>query len=111
MDKLRKQNKRKLRVRTKIKGISNRPRLSVYRSNKNIYAQIVDDTKGTTLASASSLKLKETGAKAAEKVGSNIAKSATKKGTKTVVFDRGQYKYHGQIKALAESARKNGLEF
>jgi len=103
------------RVRSKIVGTSEVPRLCVFRSNTNIYAQIIDDEKGITLVSASSLdkelNLKNNNIEAASKVGESLAKKATKAGIKTVVFDRGGYMYHGKVKALAEAARDNGLEF
>lgn len=108
--------KRHGRVRKNISGTSECPRLNVFRSNKHIYAQLIDDVKGYTLASASSsekeLSLDSTSTvEAAEKVGELIAKRATDKGYKKVVFDRGGYLYHGRIKALADSARSAGLEF
>lgn len=108
--------KRTERVRAKLLGTMNNPRLSVFRSNKFTYAQIVDDERGITLVSASEVDLKKpdsTGTKAekAELVGQILAKKATKKGIIEVVFDRGSYKYHGRIKKLAESARKEGLKF
>ncbi|MFS8651366.1 MAG: 50S ribosomal protein L18 [Caldibacillus sp.] len=108
--------KRHARIRAKISGTPERPRLSVYRSNKHIYAQLIDDTKGVTLVSASTLDkdfdLENTNnLEAAQKVGELIAKKAVEKGYKSVVFDRSGYLYHGRIKALAESARENGLEF
>ncbi len=104
------------RVRKKISGTESRPRLNVYRSNKNIYAQLIDDEKKVTLASASTnekdLNLDSKGnIEAAEKVGTLIAERAIDKGYKTIVFDRGGYLYHGRVKALAESAREAGLEF
>lgn len=103
------------RVRSKIVGTSEVPRLCVYRSNTNIYAQIIDDEKGITLVSASSLdkelKLKNANIEAATKVGESVAKKAVKAGIKKVVFDRGGYLYHGRVKALAEACRENGLEF
>ena len=109
---------RHFRVRNKISGTEIRPRLNVFRSNKNIYAQIVDDTKGITLVSASSndadLKGQVTngGDKAAAKaVGQSVAKKALEKGIEVVVFDRGGYVYHGRVKELAESAREAGLKF
>ncbi|HLV49869.1 MAG TPA: 50S ribosomal protein L18 [Erysipelothrix sp.] len=106
--------RRHIRVRNKVSGTPERPRLSVYRSNGNIYAQIIDDVKGNTIVSASSLSLKlENGGniEAAKKVGTEIAKLALDKEIKAVVFDRGGYLYHGRIKALADSAREAGLEF
>ena len=103
------------RVRSKIVGTSEVPRLCVFRSNTNIYAQIIDDEKGITLVSASSLdkelKLKNANIEAATKVGESLAKKAVKAGIKKVVFDRGGYLYHGRVKALAEACRENGLEF
>ncbi|TFD99358.1 MULTISPECIES: 50S ribosomal protein L18 [Jeotgalibacillus] len=108
--------KRHARVRTTITGTEQRPRLNVYRSNKHIYAQLIDDVNGVTLASAST-KDKELGlesggnVEAATKVGEAIAKRAAEKGMKSVVFDRGGYLYHGRVKALADAARENGLEF
>jgi len=106
------------RVRKKIKGTPERPRLNVFRSLNNIYAQIIDDTKGHTLVAASTLdealrgKLKNGGNKeAAREVGKLIAQKAIDKGIKKVVFDRGGYIYHGRVKELAEAAREAGLEF
>ena len=108
--------KRHLRVRKKVSGTPERPRLSVYRSEKNIYAQIIDDTTGTTLVSASSLdadlKANYGGNKdAAKAVGQAVAKKALAAGIENVVFDRGGYVYHGRVAALAEGAREGGLEF
>ncbi len=111
MKKLTKKQKRTRRNRYQIKSNDNRARLSVFRSNKNLYAQIIDDVEGKTLAAASSSKSKKTGVEAAQEVGKEIAEKAKKAKVKEVVFDRGGYKYHGQVKALAESARENGLEF
>ncbi len=104
--------RRAFRVRNRIKR-SGRLRLSVFRSLKHIYAQIIDDEKGVTLAAASSLALKLKGPKTevARQVGLALAKEALAKGIKQVVFDRGPYKYHGRVKALAEGAREGGLEF
>ncbi len=104
------------RVRNKISGTTETPRLNVFRSNSNIFAQIIDDTKGATLVSASSidkeLSLKNGGnVEAAIKVGELIAKRAKKAKITEVVFDRGGYLYHGRVKALAEAARENGLKF
>ncbi|SHF02038.1 50S ribosomal protein L18 [Alkalibacter saccharofermentans] len=106
------------RMRFKINGTSERPRLNVYRSNSNIYAQIIDDSNGTTLVSASTLdkdlkeKLSSTRTKeAAKMVGKAIGEKAISKGIDTVVFDRGGYIYHGKIKELAEGAREAGLKF
>ena len=104
------------RIRENLAGTSNRPRLNVFRSNANITAQIIDDEKGVTLVSASSLEkelnLKNGGnVEAAKIIGAEIAKRANKSNIKEVVFDRGGYLYHGRVKALAEAARENGLEF
>ena len=102
------------RVRYKVSGTADAPRLSVFRSNAQIFAQIIDDEKGVTLVSSSSLelKLKNGGnAEGASEVGKDIAKKATKAGIKRVVFDRGGYQYHGRVQALAEAAREAGLEF
>jgi len=107
--------KRHERVREKIFGTSETPRLVVFRSNTNIYAQIIDDESGSTLVSASSLdkdlNLKNNNIESARKVGESVAKKAVKAGIKNVVFDRGGYLYHGKVKALADAARENGLEF
>ncbi len=104
---------RKKRVRAKVEGVNARPRLSVFRSNKYIYAQLIDDEMGKTLVSASSSQIKEKSAKnnVSEKVGELLAKRAKTKKIKKVVFDRSGYKYHGRVKALADGARKGGLEF
>ena len=107
--------RRHLRVRTKISGTAERPRLCVYRSNTNIYAQIIDDVAGNTLVSASTLdkevKTKNSNVEAAKEVGALIAKRASAKKIKTVVYDRSGYIYHGVVKELAEAAREGGLEF
>ena len=106
--------RRHARVRAKISGTAEAPRLCVYRSNKNIEAQLIDDTKGNTLVSSSSMSLKlENGSniEAAAKVGKDIAEKALAKGLKKIVFDRSGYIYHGRVKALAEAAREAGLEF
>jgi len=105
----------KERIRRKVNGTAQRPRLAVFRSLKHIYAQVIDDASGKTIASASSRE-KDSGAKganaaAAKAVGALIAKKAQDKGVKQVVFDRGGYQFHGNIKALADAARENGLEF
>ena len=107
---------RKERVRYKTKSVSKRNRLSVFRSNNHIYAQLIDDVKGTTLASASSLEksIKEKKLQRkeiAELIGKTIAKKIISKGIDKVAFDRGKYKYHGLIKILAEAARSEGLNF
>ena len=107
--------KRHRRVRGKISGTPERPRLNVFRSGTNIYAQIIDDTKGVTLVSASSLEKGFEGSgsncEAAKKVGEAVAQRAKDKGIEAVVFDRGGYLYHGRVKALAEGAREGGLQF
>ncbi|WP_298067647.1 50S ribosomal protein L18 [uncultured Mailhella sp.] len=109
--------RRKVHIRKKISGTAERPRLVVYRSNLHIYAQIVDDTTGTTLAAASTLALSRGGEKAscnkagAQSVGREIARLALEKDIHKVVFDRNGYLYHGRIKAVAEGAREGGLEF
>ena len=106
------------RVRKKIAGTAERPRMCVFRSSKHIYAQIINDIEGNTIVSASSLdaaiadKLKYAGNKdAAKEVGKLIAEKAVEKGIKKIVFDRGGFLYHGRVKELAEGARENGLEF
>ncbi|MBR3162972.1 MAG: 50S ribosomal protein L18 [Clostridia bacterium] len=107
--------RRHIRVRRKISGTTDRPRLCVYRSNTNIYAQIIDDVAGNTLVSASTLdkevKTKHANKDAAKEVGTLIAKRATEKKIKSVVFDRSGYIYHGVVKELAEAAREGGLTF
>ncbi|MFL2665317.1 MAG: 50S ribosomal protein L18 [Dehalococcoidia bacterium] len=101
------------RVRKKIIGLTDKPRLSVFRSNKHIHAQIIDDEKGATLVASSSLKLDETISKLdlAKIVGEDLADKAKSAGVKKVVFDRGGYKFHGRVKALADGARSKGLIF
>jgi large subunit ribosomal protein L18 len=118
MAKLTQTERRRARVRKQLRSRSaGRPRLSVFRSDKNIYVQIIDDQKGVTLVAASSidreLKSKLTGGKkaAATEVGKLVAERAKKAGVTEVVFDRGSYQYHGRIKALAEGAREAGLNF
>ena len=110
-----KRQKRHVRVRAKISGTPERPRLNVFRSNANIYAQIIDDVNGVTLVSASTLDKSIDGAtgnkKAARKVGALLAERAKDKGITNVVFDRGGYIYHGRVMELAEGAREGGLEF
>ncbi|MDF9830255.1 50S ribosomal protein L18 [Parabacteroides sp. PF5-6] len=100
-------------IRGKVSGTPERPRLTVFRSNKQIYAQVIDDTTGKTLAAASSLKMEDKAPKKeiAAKVGEQIAKNAQEAGIQTVVFDRNGYLYHGRIKELADAARKGGLNF
>lgn len=118
VDKNKARLRRHLRVRKKIKGTPERPRLNVFRSAKHIYAQIIDDVKGVTLVSASTLdkelrdKITNGGnVEAARQVGELVAKRAKAKGIERVVFDRGGYLYHGRIEALAQSAREAGLDF
>jgi large subunit ribosomal protein L18 len=110
--------KRKVRVRKKVKGKSERPRLNVFKSARHIYAQLIDDTTGVTLVAASTLcpDLKDSQShtgniQAASKVGSAIAKAALEKGIKIVSFDRNGFLYHGRVKALADAARESGLIF
>jgi large subunit ribosomal protein L18 len=105
--------RRAQRTRLRLKALSNgRARLSVFRSSKNIYAQVIDDATGTTVAEASSIKdAKGSDKAAAERVGKLLAERALEKGVKDVVFDRGSYLYHGRIKALADAAREAGLNF
>ena len=107
--------RRHLRVRRKISGTAERPRLCVYRSNNNIYAQIIDDVAGKTLVQASTLdkevKTKHSNKAAAKEVGTLIAKRATEKKITEIVFDRSGYIYHGVVKELAEAAREGGLKF
>jgi large subunit ribosomal protein L18 len=117
-DKLLKRVSRHQRVREKVKGAPERPRLCIYRSLSNLYAQIIDDTKGATLLNISTLhkslraQVKYGGnVKAAAALGELVAKTAKEKGINKVSFDRGGYLYHGRIKAFAEAARKGGLEF
>ena len=105
-------DRRRRRVRTALKARSGgRPRLSVHRSGKHIYAQIIDDTAGRTLAAASTLGVKGGNVDAAAKVGADIAAAAKQAGVTTVVFDRGGFLFHGRVKALADAAREGGLEF
>jgi len=110
--------KRKVRVRKKIKGSPERPRLTIFRSSNNIYAQVIDDLGGVTLATASSMNAEIKGTEghkgnvaAAKLVGKAIAEAALAKGVKAVIFDRNGYLYHGRVKALADAAREAGLEF
>ena len=109
-------DKRKKRTRIKLKKVSSRKRLSVFRSNNHIYAQVIDDQKGTTLASASTLekdlyKTENNRKELAEIIGKKIAERTIEKGIKDVAFDKGKYKYHGIIKILADAARGEGLNF
>ena len=113
-DKNKTRQKRHARVRGKISGTAECPRLNVYRSNKNIYAQVIDDVAGVTLVSASTLDSEVSGntkTEQAASVGAVVAKRAVEKGITEVVFDRGGYLYHGRVQALAEAARENGLDF
>ena len=107
--------KRHSRVRGKISGTAERPRLCVFRSENHVYAQIIDDVAGNTLVSASSVEKgfegKGGNCEAAKKVGATVAERALQKGIEEVVFDRGGYIYHGRVKALAEGAREGGLKF
>ena len=108
-----KQQLRKGRVRSRISGTEQRPRLSVFRSSSHIYAQVIDDVAGKTLAASSSEMIKATGKKLEQAglVGKDIASKAMAKGLTEIVFDRGGYRYHGRVKALAASAREGGLKF
>lgn len=116
---LKKQQRRsniRYRIRKTVKGAAERPRLSVFRSNKQIYAQLIDDVQGVTLAAVSSAAKEMTATKGpkvdlAREVGKKIAEKAVQSGIKTCVFDRGGYLYHGRVKALAEGAREAGLQF
>ncbi len=114
-DKNKTRKKRHQRVRRKISGTAECPRLNVFRSNKNIYTQLIDDVEGVTLASASTLDNEisdeDTKVEQAAAVGKLVAERAQENDIKEVVFDRGGYKYHGRVAALAEAARENGLEF
>lgn len=103
----------KASVRTKVSGTAERPRLTVFRSNSQIYAQVIDDIKGVTLANASSLGIKDKMAKSekAAQVGKMIAEAAQKAGIQEVVFDRNGYLYHGRVQSLADAAREAGLKF
>lgn len=107
-------NRRRQRVRGKLQGTAARPRLAVFRSNKGIYAQVIDDLEGKTLVSASTQEIKDAGLKkgeAAIKVGELLAGRAKEKNIEAVVFDRGSYLYHGRVKALAEGVRRGGIQF
>lgn len=120
LEKQEKRKRRHRRVRAKISGTSKVPRLSIFKSSKYIYTQLIDDQKGKTILSSNDLKLKKTKTKTssssgkvglAREVGKIIAEKAVKKGIKKIVFDRSGYKYHGRVKALAEGARGGGLKF
>ena len=117
-DRIESRRRVRVRIREKVKGSAARPRLAVFKSGKHIYAQVIDDATGHTVAHASSLDegLKKQGktganAKTAERVGELVASRAKEKGVAKVVFDRGGYIYHGKVRALADAARKGGLEF
>lgn len=105
--------RRKARVRSQISGTAARPRLSIFRTTTHIYAQLIDDEAGKTLCSASDLKIvdKTTKTELAKKVGTEIAKAAQEQKIQNVVFDRGGFRYHGRVKALADAAREAGLQF
>lgn len=113
LDKLQRRSRIRKRVRKHIQGTTERPRLSVFKSNKAIYAQLIDDIKGHTLAASSSKELGKDGATVdvSKEVGKKIAEKAKASGVETVVFDRSGYIYHGKVKALAEGAREGGLKF
>ncbi|GIL17998.1 MAG: 50S ribosomal protein L18 [Oligoflexia bacterium] len=104
---------KKVRIRKKVTGTAERPRLCIYRSGKHMYAQIIDDVKGATVVAASSLTVKtdKSGKDLATLVGKEVAKLASTKGIKSVVFDRNGFIYHGRVKALADGAREGGLSF
>ena len=114
-DRKMKRERRHLRVRRKISGTAERPRLCIYRSNKNLFAQLIDDVAGVTLVSCSTLdkdiKIKASNKEAAKEVGAAIAKKAIAKKIENVVFDRSGYQYHGVVKEFAEAAREAGLKF
>lgn len=113
--KIERRNRIQMRIRKRLTGVTESPRLSVYRSNKEIYAQIIDDVKGVTITAASSsdkgFNKKVNKTEQAKQVGEAIAKKAAAAGITSVVFDRGGYLYHGRVKALAEGAREGGLKF
>ena len=103
----------RLAIRNKISGTAERPRVSIFKSNKGIYAQIIDDVKGETMASASTKEIGKTNLNVdiAKEVGKKLAENAKGAGIETVIFDRGGYSYHGRVKSLAEGAREGGLKF
>lgn len=113
MKKLINRKRRHGRVRSQVSGTKEVPRISVFRSNSNMYVQLIDDSNGKTLISANDVKSKTKGKKteSSEKLARTIGEEASKAGISKVVFDRGGYKYHGRVKALAEALRKNGLKF
>lgn len=113
-DKNKLRQKRHQRIRRNLSGTAERPRLNIFRSNKNIYAQVIDDVEGVTLASASTLDSEVSEGQKTEQaatVGELVAKRAKENNIEEVVFDRGGYQYHGRVKALADAARENGLNF
>ncbi len=113
IQKIQRRLKIKQHIRTIVKGTAERPRLTVFRSNCQIYAQVIDDVKGVTIAAASSLSIKDkmTKTEKAQKVGTMVAENAIKAGIQEVVFDRNGYLYHGRVKQLADAAREAGLKF
>ena len=116
LNKIQKRNKIRTRIRSKVKGTADKPRLSVFKSNKGIYAQIINDVDGVTIASASTndkamADLAGTKSDKAKAVGTKVAELAKEKGVESICFDRGGYLYHGRIKSLAEGAREAGLKF
>ncbi|MFO7769662.1 MAG: 50S ribosomal protein L18 [bacterium] len=115
IDRRAQRSRRRGRIRKKVRGTAERPRLAVFRSNKHIYAQLIDDVRGYTLAAASSRELDRKGStksvEASKEVGTFLAEKAQEAGIEVVAFDRGGYIYHGRVKALAEGAREGGLKF
>jgi large subunit ribosomal protein L18 len=114
MSKLERKTRIKLGIRKRVHGTTQRPRLTVFRSNRGIYAQLIDDTKGHTIAQASSMELEKKGklnVEVSKEVGKKMAERAKGAGVEMVVFDRSGYLYHGNVKALAEGAREGGLNF
>jgi len=97
------------RVRARVSGTANKPRLAVFRSNKHLYAQLINDETGTVLAAVSDVKIKKAGVERAKKLGEDIAQLAKEQKIQTIVFDRGGYKYHGNVKALAQAVREQGI--
>ena len=114
LEKVRARRRRHTRVRKKVGGLADRPRLAVFRSNKHIYAQVIDDRSGRTLVAASSLEAEArdgTKSDAAKAVGTLLGRRAAERGIASVVFDRGGYRFHGRVRQLAEGARESGLKF
>lgn len=113
LSKLQRRNRIRKGIRNKISGTSERPRVSVYRSNRAIYAQVIDDATGNTLTATSSMELgkKAINIETSKEVGKKLAEKAKASGVENVIFDRGGYPYHGKVKALAEGAREGGLKF